>query len=259
MSYWIDSHAHIYLSEFDTDRTEMMQRCQDVLVDKIYMPNIDHTSIDNMLEVERSYPNRCFAMMGLHPCSVKKDFEKELYRVENWLSKRKFVAIGEMGTDLHWDKTYWEQQVQAFEIQVSWAKQYKLPLVIHCRESIDETIALVEKNYDNNLTGVFHCFTGSIEQAKKITSMGFYLGLGGVATFKNGGLDKVIPELDTNYILLETDSPYLSPVPHRGKRNEPSFIPIVGDKVAELVSMSVEDLRSLTTKNTNTLFNKSSL
>ena len=240
MSFWVDSHAHIYLEDFDIDRIEMMKRCERADVRKIYMPNIDHTSIDDMLEVEAANPEQCIAMMGLHPCSVKKDFEKELYRVEDWLSKRKFAAIGEMGTDLYWDKSFWEQQQQAFDIQAAWARQYELPLVIHCRESIDETIALVEKNIDSKLKGVFHCFTGSIEQAKKIISLGFYLGLGGVSTFKNGGMDKVIPELDFNFVVLETDSPYLSPVPYRGKRNEPSYIPIIAEKIASLKEMPTE-------------------
>lgn len=256
MNYWTDSHAHIYLKEFDADGREVMLRCEEAGVQKIYMPNIDHTSIDNMLEWEAKYPNQCLAMMGLHPCSVKNDFEKELYLVENWLSKRKFAAIGEMGTDLYWDKTFWEQQQEAFAVQVSWAKRYELPIVIHCRESIDETIAMVEQYHDEKLKGVFHCFTGTIEQAKRIVKLGFYLGLGGVSTFKNGGLDKIIPELDVNKLLLETDSPYLSPVPHRGKRNEPSYIPIIATRVAELLGISLEDLQTATSVNAQNLFVK---
>ncbi|HCM76878.1 MAG TPA: hydrolase TatD [Cytophagales bacterium] len=256
MNYWTDSHAHIYLKEFDADGREVMLRCEEAGVQKIYMPNIDHTSIDNMLEWEAKYPNQCLAMMGLHPCSVKNDFEKELYLVENWLSKRKFAAIGEMGTDLYWDKTFWEQQQEAFAVQVSWAKRYELPIVIHCRESIDETIAMVEQYHDEKLKGVFHCFTGTIEQAKRIVKLGFYLGLGGVSTFKNGGLDKIIPELDVNTLLLETDSPYLSPVPHRGKRNEPSYIPIIATRVAELLGISLEDLQTATSVNAQNLFVK---
>lgn len=256
MNYWTDSHAHIYLKEFDADGREVMLRCEEAGVQKIYMPNIDHTSIDNMLEWEAKYPNQCLAMMGLHPCSVKNDFEKELYLVENWLSKRKFAAIGEMGTDLYWDKTFWEQQQEAFAVQVSWAKRYELPIVIHCRESIDETIAMVEQYHDEKLKGVFHCFTGTIEQANRIVKLGFYLGLGGVSTFKNGGLDKIIPELDVNTLLLETDSPYLSPVPHRGKRNEPSYIPIIATRVAELLGISLEDLQTATSVNAQNLFVK---
>lgn len=254
MKYWTDSHAHIYLKEFDNDRSEVLKRCIDNDIQKIYMPNIDHTSIDNMLEVERKYPDQCISMMGLHPCSVKKDFEKELYTVESWLSKRAFAAIGEIGTDLYWDKTFWEQQKEAFTIQVKWAKQFELPIVIHCRDSIDQTIDLVEELKDEKLKGVFHCFTGSEEQAKRITNLGFHLGIGGVSTFKNGGMEKVIPELNLNSILLETDSPYLSPVPYRGKRNEPSYIPIIAERVAALKKITLEELKQATTSNAHNLF-----
>lgn len=254
MKYWTDSHAHIYLKEFDNDRAEVLKRCTDNNVQKIYMPNIDHTSIDNMLEVEGKYPDQCISMMGLHPCSVKKDFEKELYTVESWLSKRPFAAIGEIGTDLYWDKTFWEQQKEAFTIQVRWAKQFELPVVIHCRDSLDQTIDLVEELKDEKLKGVFHCFTGSPEQAKRITKLGFYLGIGGVSTFKNGGMEKVIPELDINSILLETDSPYLSPVPYRGKRNEPSYIPIIAERVVALKKITLEELQQATSSNAHNLF-----
>lgn len=254
MKYWTDSHAHIYLKEFDNDRTEVLKRCIDNDVQKIYMPNIDHTSIDHMLEVEEKYPDQCISMMGLHPCSVKKDFEKELYTVESWLSKRTFAAIGEIGTDLYWDKTFWEQQKEAFTIQVKWAKQFELPIVIHCRDSIDQTIDLVEELKDEKLKGVFHCFTGSEEQAKRIAKLGFYLGIGGVSTFKNGGMENVIPELDLNSILLETDSPYLSPVPYRGKRNEPSYIPIIAERVATLKKITLEELQKATSSNAHNLF-----
>jgi TatD DNase family protein len=251
---WIDTHAHIYLEEFSTDRHDILNRCSDAGVNKIYMPNVDHTSIDLMLETEYKYPAQCISMMGLHPCSVKKDFEKELYRVEEWLSKRKFAALGEIGTDLHWDKTFWEQQQEAFRIQVSWAKKDNLSIVIHCRESIDETIELLEPLLDGKLKGVFHCFSGSYEQAKKITTMGFYLGLGGVATFKNGGLDKVIPDLELDNLVLETDSPYLAPVPHRGKRNTPEYIPLIATKIAELKKVTLQELSSITTANAIRLF-----
>ncbi len=254
MKYWTDSHAHIYLKEFDNDRSEVLKRCIDNDIQKIYMPNIDHTSIDNMLEVEEKYPDQCISMMGLHPCSVKKDFEKELYTVESWLSKRAFAAIGEIGTDLYWDKTFWEQQKEAFTIQVKWAKQFELPIVIHCRDSIDQTIDLVEELKDEKLKGVFHCFTGSEEQAKRITNLGFHLGIGGVSTFKNGGMEKVIPELNLNSILLETDSPYLSPVPYRGKRNEPSYIPIIAERVAALKKITLEELKQATSSNAHNLF-----
>jgi TatD DNase family protein len=196
------------------------------------------------------------AMMGLHPCYVKKDFEKELYLVEDWLSRRKFAAVGEIGTDLFWDKTFWDHQQEAFKLQVGWAKKYQLPVVIHCRESIDQTIEILEPLLDGKLTGVFHCFSGNLEQAKKIISMGFLLGIGGVATFKNGGLDKVIPEIDLQHLVLETDSPYLAPTPHRGKRNTPEHIPLIAKKVSEYKNVSLEEVQDVTTKNALTLFQR---
>ncbi len=245
-NFWIDTHAHIYSEEFNIDSSDMLVRCEEENVKKIFMPNIDHTSVDAMMEVERKNPNRCYSMMGLHPCSVKKDFEKELYVVEDWLNKRKFAAVGEMGTDLYWDKSFWSEQQDAFKVQVLWAKKHQLPLVIHCRESIDETIELLKPLADGILTGIFHCFSGTIEQAKKIIEMNFYLGIGGVVTFKNGGLDKVIPDLDVNRIVLETDSPYLAPVPHRGKRNEPSYLTLIAHKICELKKMKLSELQKIT-------------
>lgn len=251
-----DSHAHIYLEQFRKDIDDIMARSQEAGVEHIFMPNIDHTSIDDMLELEQKYPQQCTAMMGLHPCSVNKTFEKELYLVEEWLGKRKFCAIGEIGTDLYWDKTYWSHQQEAFKIQCQWAVQYEIPVVIHCRESIDETIQLVEELDMPGLTGVFHCFTGTIEQAERITGLGFKLGMGGVATFKNGGMDKVIPNLAIETLLLETDSPYLTPTPHRGKRNEPAYIPLVAERVASLLELSLEEVASATLTSTYKLFGK---
>lgn len=253
MNYFIDTHAHIYLEEFDQDREDMLRRCADVKVNEIYMPNVDHTSIDRMMELETKHPN-CKAMMGLHPCYIKKDFEKELYLVESWLNKRSFAAIGEIGTDLYRDKTFWPQQQEAFKIQVGWAKKFKRPIVIHSRDSINETIELLEPLLDNSIKGVFHCFSGTLEQANKIIAMGFSLGIGGVATFKNGGLNKVLPDVDISHLVLETDSPYLAPVPHRGKRNEPSYIPLVAKRVAELKKISVEEVMTSTTQNAKKLF-----
>jgi len=254
MTYWTDTHAHIYSKDFDEDRTEILRQCDDSDIKRIYMPNIDHTSIDDMLELEHRHPGQCFSMMGLHPCSVKNDFESELYRVEEWLTKRKFAAVGEMGTDLYWDKTYWNHQQEAFIIQVGWAKKYRLPIVIHCRESIDETIELLEPLLDGQLTGIFHCFSGNLEQANKIIAMGFYLGMGGVVTFKNGGLDKILPEIDLKNIVLETDSPYLAPTPHRGKRNSPLYIPLIAAKIAEVKNITPEDVKLVTTRNALKLF-----
>jgi TatD DNase family protein len=254
MPTWIDTHAHIYAEEFNADRDDMLRKSEEAGVTKIFMPNIDHTSIDGMMELEMKNPSRCISMMGLHPCYVNKDFEKELYLVEDWLNKRKFAAVGEMGTDLYWDKTFWPQQQEAFKVQVQLAKKHQLPLVIHCRESIDETITLLQPYADGMLTGIFHCFSGSLEQAKKIIEMNFYLGLGGVATFKNGGLDKVIPELDLNRIVLETDSPYLAPVPHRGKRNEPSYIPLIALKICDFKKITLDELSLSTNANANKVF-----
>lgn len=253
-NYWIDTHAHIYAEEFTPDRQDMLHRAADNQVGKIFMPNIDHTSIDGMLELEQKHPSVCYPMMGLHPCYVKKDFEKELYMVENWLNKRKFSAVGEMGTDLYWDKTFWDQQVEAFTVQVGLAKKHNLPIVVHCRESIDETITLVEKLQDGKLTGIFHCFTGSKEQAEKLVALGFCLGIGGVATFKKGGMENVIPHIPLDRIVLETDSPYLAPTPHRGKRNEPAYIPIIAQRVAELKNINLSELQTATTQNALKLF-----
>ena len=253
-NFWIDTHAHIYLEEFESDTGDMLLRCEENGVRKIFMPNIDHTSMDAMMEVELRNPSRCYSMMGLHPCSVKKDFQKELYIVEDWLNKRKFAAVGEMGTDLYWDKTFWPEQQEAFKVQVQWAKKHHLPIVIHCRESIDETIELLDPFVDGKLTGIFHCFSGSLEQAKKIIEMNFYLGIGGIVTFKNSGLDKILPDLDVHRIVLETDSPYLAPVPHRGKRNEPSYLTLVAQKICELKKMKLSELQNVTSENALKIF-----
>lgn len=251
-----DSHAHIYLEEFDDDRDEMIERAQEAGIKKIFMPNIDHTSIDGLLETAMKFPGYCIPMMGLHPCSVKKNFEKELYLVEEWLAKDdQFVAVGEIGTDLYWDKSHFGQQKEAFRIQCELAIRYDLPIVIHCRESIDETIELVKEFEGRGLKGVFHCFTGTSVQAEQIDQLGFYLGLGGVATFKNGGLIEVIPDIPLEKILLETDSPYLAPTPLRGKRNEPSFMTRVAEKIAFIKNLDVEKIGEITTQNTFRLFN----
>ncbi|WP_462249015.1 TatD family hydrolase [Ekhidna sp.] len=250
----IDSHAHIYLEHFTDDVDSVVERALENGIEKILLPNIDSTTIEDMLQLEAKYPGVCFPMMGLHPCSVKEDFEKELEIVEGWFEKRAFIAVGEMGTDIYWDKTFWLQQKEAFQFQCELALKYDVPIVIHCRETIDETIGLVSDFKGRGLKGVFHCFTGSADQGKKITELGFYLGLGGVSTFKNGGMDKVIPYLDKSKIILETDSPYLTPAPHRGKRNEPAFVSIICDKVAEYLGSAKEDIIQLTTANTNELF-----
>ncbi len=253
----IDSHAHIYLPQFKDDLEHVIDRARAAGVAAIYMPNIDHTSIDDMLAVADRYPGYCLPMMGLHPCSVGRDFEKDLYEVEDWLGKGGFVAVGEIGTDLYWDKTFWPQQQEALRIQLALAKRFSLPFVIHCRESIDETISLIKPLSGDGMAGVFHCFTGTEDQAAAITAMGFKLGIGGVATFKNGGLEGVLRQTAIGDILLETDSPYLAPVPFRGQRNEPAYVNQVAATVATVKSMDVAAVGAATSANSSTLFNQS--
>ncbi len=253
MDNWIDTHAHIYAEEFSVDREDMLSRAKDQGVTEVYMPNVDSSTIDEMMEVE-SRNTGCHAMMGLHPCSIKKGFERELYVVEEWLSRRSFAAVGEIGTDRYWDTTFWDYQCEAFRIQVGWARKLGLPIVIHCRESLDETIEMVETLHEGTLSGVFHCFIGTVAQAERIVKMGFFIGIGGVVTFKNGGLDKVLPSLALDNMVLETDSPYLSPVPHRGKRNEPSYIPLIAQRLADIKQISLDEVMRQTTLNARKLF-----
>ncbi|MDP5255193.1 MULTISPECIES: TatD family hydrolase [unclassified Vibrio] len=250
----IDTHAHIYAQEFDQDRDDVIARAQAQGIELILMPNIDIDSIAAMLNTEQAYPNLCRSMMGLHPCYVKEDYQQALTIIESYFDKHPFVAVGEIGLDLYWDKTFHEQQIDAFNVQLEWAKQRNLPVVIHTRDSIDESLEVVAKQQDGRLKGVFHCFGGSVEQAKAIKDIGFHVGLGGVSTFKNGGMDSVIPHLDMDYVVLETDSPYLAPVPNRGKRNEPAWTQLVGQRVAELRGLSLAELDAITTRNAKQLF-----
>jgi TatD DNase family protein len=251
----VETHAHIYLKEFADDLDKIIERAKEAGVDCIYMPNIDYTTIDSMLKVADKYPNYCIPMMGLHPCSVTKNFEKDLYKIEDYLRRGGFAAVGEIGTDLYWDKTYWYEQQEAFRIQAEFAKQFNLPLVIHCRETIDETIALVKETKSNQ--GIFHCFTGSLKQASQIINQGFSIGIGGVSTFKNAGLEPVIKAISIENIVLETDSPYLAPVPYRGKRNEPAYIELVADKIANIQNIKKKIVGEKTTNNAYKLFNNS--
>ncbi|ARS34661.1 TatD family hydrolase [Pontibacter actiniarum] len=250
----VDSHAHIYAEKFDADRAEAMERAQQEGVSKIYMPNIDHTSIDAMLEAEQKYPQACIPMMGLHPTSVDKDFERELYLVEEWLDKRSFAAVGECGIDLYWDKTFLPQQQEALKVQVELAKKHRLPIVLHTRDSFNEAYEIVAAAQDGTLTGVFHCFSGTVEEAEKVKELGFLMGIGGVATFKNGGLDKVLPYVQLEDLVLETDCPYLAPTPHRGKRNEPVYLPLIAQRVADLLQKPVQEVAEKTTANALNLF-----
>jgi TatD DNase family protein len=233
----------------------MLERAREAGVSTIVMPNIDHTSIDGMLEIEARHPQQCIPMMGLHPCSVGKHVERELYQVEEWLGRRAFVAVGECGLDLYWDKTFFAQQQEALRVQIDLAKKYNLPLVLHTREAFQQTADLIEASQDGTLRGVFHCFSGTKEEAERVIKLGFLLGIGGVATFKNGGLDKVLPGLDLKHLLLETDCPYLAPVPYRGKRNEPAYLPLINRRVAELLGTEEAAVAEATTHNAKALFN----
>lgn len=254
MTHCIDTHAHVYLQEFDGDRERVIDRSVRAGVKTIILPNIDRHSVDAMLETEERFPGVCLAAMGLHPCSVKKDYARELYHVEEWLASRPFVAVGEIGTDLYWDKTFWAEQQEAFKVQVGWAKQHGLPIIIHCRESLPQTIQMVEQLQDGSLRGVFHCFGGTADEGERIMQTGFYLGIGGIATFRNGLQPEVLKTLDLSRIVLETDSPYLAPVPHRGKRNEPAYIPLIAARVAEVRGLTTADILEITTSNAVDLF-----
>ncbi|TMI69916.1 MAG: TatD family deoxyribonuclease [Bacteroidetes bacterium] len=250
----IDTHSHVYLPEFDQDRETIVERADKAGIIRILMPAIDSTTHENMLEIEKHFAGKCMAMMGLHPCSVMEKYDVELGIIEQHLSKKKFVAIGETGLDFYWDLSFKDQQYEVFQQQISWALQYNIPVVIHSRNSIDECIEMIQKNQDGSLKGVFHCFSGSLQQAKKIMELGFYMGIGGVITFKNSGLDLVMKEAGLSNVILETDAPYLAPVPYRGKRNEPSYLNYVVDKLASVTTASVEEVSEITTANAQKLF-----
>lgn len=249
--YFIDTHTHIYLPEFDEDRQTMMQRARESNVEITIMPAIDSTTHEAMIATE-SYYTHCYSMIGLHPCSVNQDYQKELEVVNQYLSKRKFVAIGEIGLDFYWDKTFVAEQYKAFHEQIETAFAHQLPIVIHSRNAVDECIETVSQH--PGITGVFHCFSGNEQQANKIIELGFMLGIGGVISFKNAGLDKVIEKIGLGHVILETDAPYLAPVPHRGKRNEPAYIKLIAEKLSGLCKCSLEEIAELTTQNAKKLF-----
>jgi len=254
-----DTHSHLYVSRFDNDRDAAVQRCLDNDVKRIFLPNIDSTSIDALVALSRKYPKHCFPMMGIHPCSVKDDYQRELEIARDWLFNQhhniKFHAVGEIGIDLHWDKSTLNMQIEAFEQQIEWAKQLNLPIVIHARESFDEIFEVLDRVNDDQLSGVLHCFTGSVEQAKRIINYGnFMLGFGGVLTYKKANLGAVLNEIDLQHVVLETDAPYLTPVPFRGKRNESSYVRYVAEKVAEVKRMPLHEVADITTKNAERLF-----
>ena len=250
----IDTHSHIYSEDFIQDREEVVQRAFDSGIKKIILPNIDSGSIRHMLDLTDAYPQLCYPLMGLHPTSVDEDYREELKAVEYWLEKRKFYGIGEIGIDLYWDKKFKTEQIDAFRHQIKLAKSYKLPVVIHVRDSFDETYEIIKEEQDGTLKGVFHCFTGTTDEAEKVTDLGFSLGIGGVLTFKNSKLDETIRSVDIANIVLETDAPYLAPVPRRGKRNESAYIVYVAQKLAEIYNTPFNQVAEITSANARSLF-----
>ncbi len=249
----IDTHAHIYSDELSENIDDIILRINEAGISDVFMPNIDSTTISAMLDLELKN-NNFHAMMGLHPCYVKDEYKKELKIVDSWFEKRNFCAVGEIGIDLYWDKTHYKEQIQAFEYQISIAKNAKVPFVIHSRDSLDITIETVKKKQKGDLCGIFHCFNGTMDQANQIIDLGFYLGIGGVITYKNSGMDKVLENIPIKNIVLETDSPYLAPVPKRGKKNEPSYLTYICQKLSEIQSKSYEQVAEATSLNAKILF-----
>lgn len=249
-----DTHVHLYSEDFDKDRKEVIQRALDQGVHRFFIPAIDSSHIAAMYNLESTFPSQVFLMMGLHPTSVKDNYQEELLRVEEEFAKRDFYAVGEIGIDLYWDKSLLEQQQIAFKQQIQLAKRKKLPIVIHCRDAFDEVFEVLESEKGPELFGIFHCFTGDLAQAKRALTYNMKLGIGGVVTFKNGGIDKFLNEIPIDAIVLETDAPYLSPAPYRGKRNESSYIRIIAEKVASIYGLSVAEVAEITTQNSKDIF-----
>ena len=252
---YIDTHTHLYSEQFGNDRTEMIQRALDAGVEQLLLPNIDLESIPGMYALEQQFPGVCHAMMGLHPCSVDADFEAVLAEIRKELFSRKFIAVGEIGIDLYWDKTFLEEQKQAFAMQIEWAKELRIPIVIHARDSFEEIFEVLDRHNDERLTGVFHCFTGTEREILRVRAYGgFLFGIGGVVTFKKSGLDESVKLLSPEEIILETDSPYLAPHPHRGKRNESSYMPLIADKLSDIFEVSPQEIGRITSANARNCF-----
>ncbi len=249
-----DTHTHLYSEAFDGDRDRMMQRALEVGVERFFVPAIDSTYHTAMFSLEESYPDRVFLMMGLHPTHVGANYMEELALVEDWLEKRKFHAVGEIGIDLYWDKSRLREQQDAFSRQIGLAKKHGLPISIHCREAFDEVFEVLEGEAGADLFGIFHCFTGSLEQAERALSLNMKLGIGGVVTFKNGMIDRFLDQIDLDHLVLETDSPYLAPVPHRGKRNESSYIIEVVQKLSSIYNRPEGEIAAITTENSRQIF-----
>ena len=252
----IDTHTHLYVEEFKADINTVVERAIAEGVEKFYLPAIDHSENASLLELEKKFPGKMYAMAGLHPCSVKENFKEEIAQIQEQLLQREFEAIGETGLDFYWDTTFKEQQYESLHIHAQWAIKYKRPLVLHTRNATQETIDVVNDYKGEGLFGIFHCFSGTLQNAKDIINKGFLLGIGGVLTFKNSGLAEVVKDLDLDYIVLETDSPYLAPVPFRGKRNESSYLKYIVQKIAEVKNVSIEEVASKTTNNAEKIFKK---
>lgn len=251
---FIDTHTHLYDGRYQNDEREMIRRALDAGVSEMYIPNCDHTTIDDMMRLCGEWPQQLFPMMGLHPCYVKEDVEQELATVREWLDKARFAAVGEIGLDYYWDKTFVSQQKEAFTLQIGWALEHNLPIVIHSRESTRDCIDIVRSKQNGHLGGIFHCFSGTPEEAREVVSLGFYLGIGGVVTYKNNILREIVREMPLESIVLETDAPYLTPVPHRGKRNESAYIRLIADTIAELKGVPVATVAAITTSNAEKIF-----
>jgi TatD DNase family protein len=251
---FIDTHTHLYDDQFDADREAIIQKSLDAGVSKMYLPNCDSSTIEPMMAMAEKWPEHCFPMMGVHPCYIKENYKEELKLAESWLSKASFSAIGEIGLDYYWDTTFVSQQKEAFNLQMDWALGLNLPIVIHTRESLQDGIDMVKAKQTGTLKGIFHCFGGTLEEAKQIIDLGFYLGIGGVATFKKSTLPDVLSQIPLEHLVIETDAPYLAPTPYRGKRNESSYIPLIGAKIAEIKNCSIEEVAQITTKNAGFIF-----
>jgi TatD DNase family protein len=249
-----DTHTHLYYETDSERRMGLMQRCYDNNIRRLFLPNVDVESVAKVFDLAAAYPDICYPMIGLHPCSVKTGWEEELNAIKTAACGHKIYAIGEIGIDLYWDKTTLAEQIKAFVAQINWAKDLNLPIVIHCRNAFDEVFSVLEQEKDDRLRGIFHCFSGTAEQATKVTGLGFVLGIGGVVTYKNSGLDKVVAQIPLKDIVLETDAPYLSPVPHRGKPNESSYLVYIAEKVAGLHQIDIEALAAITTENSKRIF-----
>ncbi len=249
-----DTHTHLYYETNDAKRAGLIERCLKNNIKRLFLPNVDSASIPLVLSLTEEFPDLCYPMLGLHPCSVKENWADELDFIYKSIEENKIFAIGEIGIDLYWDKTYLSQQKEAFKTQIAWAKKLKLPIIIHCRDAFDEVYQILQEEQNDDLKGIFHCFGGTLEQANKIIEVGFYLGIGGVVTYKNSGLDKVVEKLSLDHLVLETDAPYLAPIPYRGKPNESSYLLVIAQKIAELHNTDIEKVAEITTRNSKLVF-----